>query len=93
MRSAKRGLAPVDAARGTLIAYATAPGDVADDGDGDNGLYTASLLDALKVPGLTAEEVFKRVRASVDEQTNGQQGVFFTNRQLHLQRARDDQHC
>lgn len=73
MRSAKRGLAPVDAARGTLIAYATAPGDVADDGDGDNGLYTASLLDALKVPGLTAEEVFKRVRASVDEQTNGQQ--------------------
>lgn len=73
MRSAKRGLAPVDAARGTLIAYATAPGGVADDGDGDNGLYTASLLDALKVPGLTAEEVFKRVRASVDEQTNGQQ--------------------
>jgi uncharacterized caspase-like protein len=40
--SASRGLAAIDAARGTLIAYATAPGAVAADGSGDNGLYTRS---------------------------------------------------
>ena len=33
-RSATRGLAVTPAPRGTLIAYATAPGDVAADGDG-----------------------------------------------------------
>ena len=73
MRSAKRGLAPVDAARGTLIAYATAPGDVAADGDGSNGLYTSALLAALDQPGLSAEEVFKQVRATVDTQSGGTQ--------------------
>ncbi len=45
-RSALRGLAPVDAPSGTLIAYATAPGSVASDGNARNGLYTPV------VPGL-----------------------------------------
>lgn len=44
LRGASRGLAAVDAARGTLVAYATAPGSVAADGDGANGLYTEELL-------------------------------------------------
>jgi len=65
MRGASRGLAAVDAARGTLLAYATAPGSVAADGDGKNGLYTEELLEALREPGLTIEEVFKRVRINV----------------------------
>ncbi|MBI3108309.1 MAG: caspase family protein, partial [Candidatus Rokubacteria bacterium] len=39
LRGASRGLAAVDAARGTLVAYATSPGSVAADGDGANGLY------------------------------------------------------
>jgi uncharacterized caspase-like protein len=58
MRGASRGLAAVDAARGTLVAYATAPGSVAADGDGQNGLYTEELLEALREPGLKIEEVF-----------------------------------
>src|SRR5262249_15055313 len=62
-----------DAATGTLIAYATAPGSVAADGEGDNGVYTSALLGALAVPNLKAEEVFKRVRIQVTEQTQKQQ--------------------
>lgn len=68
-----QGLAPVDAARGTLIAYATAPGSVASDGSGRNGLYTEELLRALDQPGLKVEEVFKRVRVAVSDRSNGAQ--------------------
>jgi hypothetical protein len=73
LRGASRGLAAVDAARGTLVAYATAPGSVAADGDGSNGLYTDELLHALRVPGLKVEEVFKRVRVNVAERSKGAQ--------------------
>jgi hypothetical protein len=73
LRGASRGLAAVDAARGTLVAYATAPGSVAADGDGANGLYTEELLQALRVPGLKVEEVFKRVRVGVAERSKGAQ--------------------
>ena len=38
------GLAQMDAPAGTLIAFATSPGSVAQDGEGDNGMYTAALL-------------------------------------------------
>jgi uncharacterized caspase-like protein len=73
LRGASRGLAAVDAARGTMIAYATAPGSVAADGEGANGLYTEELLQALRVPGLKVEEVFKRVRVGVTERSKGAQ--------------------
>ena len=73
LRGAQRGLAAVDAAKGTFIAYATAPGSVAADGDEANGVYTAALLRALELPGLKAEEVFKRVRIEVSEVTNNLQ--------------------
>src|SRR5712691_6637833 len=73
MRGASRGLAAVDAARGTLVAYATAPGSVAADGEGKNGLYTEELLEALREPGLKVEEVFKRVRINVTRRSKGAQ--------------------
>src|ERR1044071_7102337 len=72
-RSASRGLATMDAPRGTLIAYATSPGSVASDGEGDNGLYTQELLKALREPGLPVEEVFKRVRVGVIRESAGRQ--------------------
>jgi hypothetical protein len=72
-RSAGSGLAQVDAPTGTLIAYATAPGRVAQDGVGRNGTYTAELLKQMRVPGLAVEEMFKRVRANVRQQTKGEQ--------------------
>src|SRR6267378_7197775 len=72
-RSANEGLAQVDAPTGTLIAYATAPGRVAADGAGDNGLYTSELLKAMSLPGLSATEMFMRVRAEVLKQTGSKQ--------------------
>lgn len=72
-RSANDGLAQIDAPGGTLIAYATAPGRVAADGGGENGLYTSELLKAMRVPGLTATDMFMRVRAEVMKRTGNKQ--------------------
>ena len=67
------GLAQIDAPTGTLLAYATAPGKVASDGSGANGLYTEALLKALDTPGLKVEDVFKQVRISVIKASDNQQ--------------------
>lgn len=72
-RSTGGGLAQVDAPKGTLIAFATAPGKVAMDGDGANSTYTTALLKALDEPGLPVESVFKRVRGEVARVTGDQQ--------------------
>lgn len=56
-----------------MIAYATAPGRTASDGDGANGTYTEEMLRVLKTPGLKVEDVLKRVRAGVVRRTNGLQ--------------------
>jgi formylglycine-generating enzyme required for sulfatase activity len=72
-RSASRGLAQIDAPTGTLIAYATAPGKLARDGDSSNGLYTGELLRAMREPDLKLEDVFKRVRQAVRQKTKGEQ--------------------
>lgn len=61
----EQGLTEMRKARGSFIAYATAPGSVASDGTGRNGLYTQELLKAMRKPGLTIEQVFKEVRQSV----------------------------
>jgi len=72
-RSAGDGLAQVDAPTGTLIAYATAPGRVASDGQSQNGLYTSELLKQMRVPGVPVTEMFMRVRAEVMKQTANKQ--------------------
>jgi uncharacterized protein YecT (DUF1311 family) len=72
-RSAASGLASLDAASGTFIAYATAPGRTADDGTGANGLYTEQLMRYMKTPGLKVEDVFKRVRIDVEKSSGGKQ--------------------
>src|SRR2546423_5994316 len=72
-RSAADGLAPLDPPRGMLIAFATLPNRVADDGMGRNGVFTSELLKQLRTPGLELEELFRRVRKSVDEASGKQQ--------------------
>src|SRR5262245_54932821 len=69
-RSANSGLAPINAPSGTYIAFATAPGTTASDGEGENGLYTQELLTNLKQPGLRLEDVFIRTRVSVKKKSN-----------------------
>jgi TPR repeat protein len=72
-RSASRGLAQMDAAKGTFLAYATSPGSTAADGTGRNGIYTKHLLASLKHPDTKLEEVFKRVRLEVANETGNKQ--------------------
>lgn len=73
VRTETRGLSQMDAPHSTLLAYATAPGNVASDGEGANGLYTENLLREMRVPDAKIEDVFKRVRLNVRRRTNGQQ--------------------
>jgi hypothetical protein len=70
-----KGLAQLDAPPGTFLAYATGPGNVAEDGDtkSGNGLYTKFLLQELKKPQAKIEDVFKRVRFNVRQQSQGRQ--------------------
>ncbi len=73
-RSAKgRGLASMNAPVGSIIAYATAPGNTASDGPGENGLYTSAFLKFMTEPNMDIEDVFKRVRVMVREQSRGEQ--------------------
>ncbi len=72
-RSVSKGLALVDAPRGTLLAFATAPGSVAADGEGSNGVYTKHLLANIERDDLSIEEVFKQVRIGVVDDTDGRQ--------------------
>jgi hypothetical protein len=89
--SSAKGLAQLDAPPGTFLAYATAPGNVAEDGDekGGNGMYTQYLLLELRKPFGKIEDVFKRVRLSVRQKTPGPAdplGVHQPGRRLLLQR-------
>jgi len=72
-RSDEKGLAKMDAPTGSYLAYSTAPGSVAADGIGRNGLYTSQLLKHIKSPGLKLEEVFKRVRIDVAKSSGNKQ--------------------
>ncbi len=72
-RSTNRGLIVMRAGSGSFIAYATSPGSVAADGDGRNGIYTQHILKHMTQPGLTVEEVFRKVRRDVYAKTKGSQ--------------------
>ncbi len=67
------GLAQTFAPPRTFLAYATAPGEVASDGEGGNSPYSGALIEALGVADLKLEDVFKRVRSSVATATANSQ--------------------
>jgi Caspase domain/PAN domain len=72
-RSLTRGLAKVDAPAGSIVAYSTAPGQVAQDGSTANSPYAEALAKHIATPGLVLEEVFRKVRIDVSQLTNGAQ--------------------
>lgn len=73
-RPAAQGLSPFDAPVGSLLAFATAPGRVALDGQsGGNGLYTKHLVRELSSPDSSLEDAFKRVRLNVRIESRGRQ--------------------
>lgn len=65
--------APSANVRGMYIAYSTAPGSLASDGDFENSPYTSALAKYIDQPGLGINEIFTRVRSDVIEQTNNAQ--------------------
>ena len=72
-RAVSSGLARMDAPRGAILSYATAPGGVALDGRDGNSPYAKALSRAILTPGLKVEEAFKRVRRSVLAETDDRQ--------------------
>jgi len=69
----QKGLSQFDAPNNSLLCYATAPGNVASDGAGPNGLFTENLLREMRDPDTKIEDVFKRVRLKVRLASKGQQ--------------------
>jgi peptidoglycan hydrolase-like protein with peptidoglycan-binding domain len=74
-----RGLAPVDAGRGAVIAFATAPGKTAADGEGQHGLFTGELLKAMVRPGLELEDVLKQTAEGVERGSGNQQTPWYNS--------------
>jgi uncharacterized caspase-like protein len=58
-----------DAPVGSIVLYATGSDDVAYDGEGRNGPLTKHILMHIKTPGITVEEMIKRVTAGVQNET------------------------
>lgn len=68
-----QGLALVSAGIGTLITFATSPGDVALDGSGNHSPFTAALLKYIGTPRLEVRSMLTRVRVDVMKATNERQ--------------------
>jgi len=82
-----RGLAsPGNTPKGTVIVYATDPGNVAADGEGRNGLFTAGLLTAFKGKDLSLDGILTVASAEV-EQASGQKQTPYVNGPKTLQKS------
>ncbi len=73
LRSATAGLAQMQAPEGTLISFATQPGNVAADGTGGHSPFTSALATTIRKPGLGLFEAFNNVGLTVKRATGGSQ--------------------
>jgi uncharacterized caspase-like protein len=68
------GLAAMNTGQGTLIAFATSPGQTALDGDkGTNSPFTRALVANITQPGVEIQQAMTKVRAQVNDETNKNQ--------------------
>ncbi len=72
VRGISRGLAPMQVPTGTLIAYATRDGGVAEDGTGQYSPFTQALIDLIAEPE-DISLILRRVRDRVMRETAGRQ--------------------
>ena len=72
-RSIGRGLSRIEPQGGVLVAYAAKAGEIALDGDAGNSPFVTALIEQLKQPGVEVGFLFRRVRDSVLDMTNGTQ--------------------
>ena len=69
--SVQSGLAEMKSGEGTLIAFATGPGQTALDGqEGANSPFTRALIAHITSPGVEIQQAMTEVRAQVNEETN-----------------------
>jgi Caspase domain/Putative peptidoglycan binding domain len=69
--SVQSGLAEMKSGEGTLIAFATGPGQTALDGqEGTNSPFTRALMANIATPGVEIQQAMTKVRAQVNEETN-----------------------
>jgi Caspase domain/Putative peptidoglycan binding domain len=69
--SVQSGLAEMKSGEGTLIAFATGPGQTALDGqEGTNSPFTRALMANIATPGIEIQQAMTKVRAQVNEETN-----------------------
>jgi uncharacterized caspase-like protein len=73
LRSGSGGLAQMQGAEGTLISYATQPGNVAQDGNDGHSPYTRALAEVIRKPGLDVFQTFNQVGLAVKKATDGAQ--------------------
>lgn len=73
LRAVQSGLAEMRAPQGTLISYATQPGNVAADGTGANSPYTTALASSMQLPGIDIFRMFNQVGLQVKRSTGGSQ--------------------
>jgi len=73
LRAADGGLAQIRAPEGTLLSYATQPGNVALDGDDGHSPYTRALVETMQKPGLDVLQTFNQVGLVVKRATGSAQ--------------------
>jgi tetratricopeptide (TPR) repeat protein len=73
IRSVSSGLAQMQAPDGTMIFYATQPGAVADDGEGNDSPFTEALAETIPKPGLDISRAFNQVAVAVQDRTGRNQ--------------------
>ena len=74
-----RGLARIASPTGSLIVYATSPGNTAQDGTGRNSPFTLNWLRYIEEPNITIDSMMKRVIAGVKKATKGQQVPWYSS--------------
>ena len=71
------GLAEMKSDEGTLVEYATGPGQTAPDGSpGGPRVFTRALLANIAAPGVEIQQAMSKVRAQMYQDTNGKQMPF-----------------
>lgn len=73
------GLTAVNGIHGTILSYATQPGNIAVDGKGDHSPYAQALLNHLATPGVSIQELLNNVGLDVLASTGGNQVPWFSS--------------
>ena len=67
------GLGAIEAAPSLLVAFSSAPGTIAADGQGPYGAYAMAIAEMVREPGLDIDTMFARIRLRTNETTQGAQ--------------------